>query len=119
MFGLELSHLFDAIAVVESDRGATSQNVYQIREIYIDDLNRIYGKNTFDHSIVTDRAKSELAMLLYWRHYATLWKRKNGGREITYEVLARIHNGGPDGMSKKSTVGYWKRVRKNIKYKKH
>lgn len=110
LFNLCLTPLFIAIATVESDRGATSSNVYQIRDIYIHDLNRIYMpfyKLSDKYSI----QKSEQMMFDYWRHYAYKW-HKETGKPITYEVLARIHNGGPNGMRKRSTYNYWLRVKK-------
>ena len=105
LFGLYLSPLFAAMAKVESDCGASSANVYQIQDIYLDDLSRIYKK---------DKAASEFAMVDYWKVYAHAWARKNLYKPITYEVLARIHNGGPNGMSKDSTLAYWRKVRKHL-----
>lgn len=114
LFGLSLTVLFNAIAMVESDRGATSDNVYQIRNIYIDDLNRIYTYR-FKYSDKYDKRKSEQMMFDYWRYYGYRYTRLTG-RPVTYEVLARIHNGGPDGWRKKSTEGYWRRVERHLNY---
>ena len=30
------------------------------------------------------------------------------------EVIARVHNGGPKGMRKQATLGYWQRVQKHL-----
>lgn len=109
VFGLSLSALFSAIAMVESDRGATSDNVYQIRDIYIDDINRIYGLDVA-YNAKYCRVKAELLMVLYWMHYGERYQRITGNPPDS-EVLARIHNGGPDGWKKKSTEGYWARVK--------
>lgn len=108
IFGLSLALLFNAIAQVESDGGTTSQNAYQIKDIYIDDINRIYGLQ-LSYSIKFDRKLSEKAMRLYWIYYGGRYERIMG-RPVTYEVLARIHNGGPDGFKKYSTKKYWKAV---------
>ena len=113
LFGLYLSPLFAAMAKVESDCGATSANVYQIQDIYLDDLSRIYMR-IYPKSIKKDKAASEFAMIDYWKFYAHAWARKNLHKPITYEVLARIHNGGPDGMNKNSTLAYWRKVRKRL-----
>lgn len=113
LFGLYLSPLFSAMAKVESDCGASSANVYQIQDIYLDDLSRIYMR-IYPKSIKTDKAASEFAMVDYWKFYAHAWARKNLRKQITYEVLARIHNGGPNGMSKDSTLAYWCKVRKYL-----
>lgn len=114
LFGLYLTPLFNAIAQVESDCGATSANVYQIQDIYLDDLSRIYMR-IYPKSIKRDKAASEFAMVDYWKFYAHAWARKNLHKPITYEVLARIHNGGPDGMFKATTIPYWHKVKKELK----
>ena len=36
-------------------------------------------------------------------------------REGDWEKLARIHNGGPNGMKKKSTIPYWEKVADALK----
>ena len=53
-------------------------------------------------------------MFDYWRFYAYDYARKTK-KPITYEVLARIHNGGPDGMFKATTIPYWHKVKKELK----
>jgi len=113
LFGLNLRPLYNAIAKVESDRGATSANVYQIRSIYVDDLNRIYNVPKFNSRDVLDRDKSEMMMFLYWKHYGYLACKQTKVLP-TYETLARIHNGGPDGWRKQCTVSYWLRVKKEL-----
>lgn len=110
LFGLYLTPLFNALALVESNNGTTSKNVYQIQDVYLEDLNRIYNCH-YSHTVKTDKFASEAAMYDYWRFYAYQWARKNRHRSITYEVLARIHNGGPDGMTKAKTAHYWLKVR--------
>ena len=115
LFGLTLETLFLAIAQVESDRGATASNVYQIRDIYIRDVNRIMENpgwrffppfRTFDKFA---KSKSEDMMIVYWRWWGMQYEQKTCNR-VTYEVLARIHNGGPLGWKKPETVAYWNRV---------
>lgn len=108
IFVLSLTLLFNAIAQIESDKGLTSQNVYQLKDIYIDDVNRIYGLH-LPYSIKFDRGLSEKAMRLYWTYYCGRYKRITG-KPVTYEVLARIHNGGPDGFKKYATKKYWRAV---------
>lgn len=112
LFGLSLTILFKAIAIVESDRGATSDNMYQIRDIYIDDVNRICNmKVSYDAKYNTD--KSEQMMILYWQYYGERYQRLTG-KPVTYEVLARIHNGGPDGWKKYATKKYWRSVKRHL-----
>ncbi len=109
LFGLRLSTLLAAIAEVETNSGATSPNVYQIRSVYVDDVNRIYKAN-YSHFSVLDPAKSIELMVKYWMYYGEIYRRETG-LAPTYEVLARIHNGGPDGWRKRATKKYWEKVR--------
>ena len=113
LFGLYLAPLFNAIANVESDCGVTSKNIYQISDIYIDDLNRIYP-HIYPKRCKYDKYASQCMMFDYWRFYAYDYARKTK-KSITYEVLARIHNGGPDGMFKVTTLPYWHKVKKELK----
>ena len=113
LFGLYLAPLFNAIANVESDCGVTSKNIYQIRDVYIDDLNRIYT-HIYPKRCKYDKYASQCMMFDYWRFYAYDYARKTK-KPITYEVLARIHNGGPDGMFKATTIPYWHKVKKELK----
>ena len=109
LFGVALAPLFAAIAQVESENGKTSDNVYQLQRVYLDDVGRIYGCH-FSNDVMTDRFASEQVMLAYLEHYGESYRRKTG-KEPTAEVLARIHNGGPSGWRKESTLGYWAKVK--------
>ena len=55
-----------------------------------------------DYSIAVAKA--------YMKRYAPKASRNNN-----YEVLARIHNGGPSGHKKKATIKYWNKVRREKK----
>ena len=37
------------------------------------------------------------------------------GRPVTKQDIARIHNGGPNGYKKFSTISYWVKVRSYLK----
>jgi len=118
LFGLALAPLYAAIAQVESDNGKTSANVYQIDEDghgYTDDVNRILTNlkvefTPYDAKAKLSREKSEAMMRIYWRHWGIHYQHKTG-KPVTYEVLARIHNGGPLGWKKEATVKYWLKVK--------
>ena len=110
LFNLNLAPLFDAIAKVESDNGMVSNNVYQLSDTFIMDVNDICGKQVFLYTDKYDRERSEQMMKVYWSYYGRRYKNKTGN-EPTYSVLARIHNGGPDGWSKYATKRYWRRVK--------
>ena len=47
----------------------------------------------------------------YMNHYATVDRL---GHPATDEDIARIHNGGPNGYRKDSTLGYWEDVKKHL-----
>lgn len=70
----------------------------------------------FDETIggcYADCRKIEYAkriVLTYWKRYAKMAIRDNN-----YEVLARVHNGGPKGHKKKATEKYWQKVKKVMK----
>ena len=108
LFGLYLAPLFNAIANVESDCGVTSANVYQIKDIYIEDLNRIYTYH-YPKSIKFDKVASEYAMYDYWRFYAYQYARKTG-KPITYLTLAALHHEGPSGCYKIKDTMYYKKI---------
>jgi len=112
-FGLDFYKLADAVGFVESDRGLSSDNVFQMRDIYIADINRIY-KTKYRKIDKFSKEKSLKMMRLYWDFYGRQYE-KTTGRKVTYDVLSRIHNGGPDGWKKRCTLGYAKRVRKAMR----
>lgn len=58
LFGIALAPLFAAIAQVESENGKTSDNVYQLQRVYLDDVGRIYGCH-FSDDVATSRFSSE------------------------------------------------------------
>lgn len=112
--------LLDAIEFVESNAnsfavgdGGKSIGSFQITKEYVDDVNRIYNKR-YTHNDRYDRRKSRQMTILYLLHYGRLYERRTN-KEATYEVLSRIHNGGPNGMYKDSTIPYWVKVRNRIR----
>jgi len=114
LFGVALAPLYAAIADVESDNGKTSGNVYQISVAYIADVNRI-TKNRYlfaEHERYV-RWIAESMMAEYWKYYGERYARATG-KQPTAEVLARIHNGGPDGWRKEATLAYWRKVEARI-----
>lgn len=109
--GEELRPLFRAIRVVETSSMET-------RDVAIGDDGRSIGPYQISRAYWVDSGKrgrwtgcrgqsySERVMLAYWkRHCPTALGQRN------LEVLARIHNGGPNGQSKCATSSYWQRVR--------
>lgn len=109
LFGLALAPLYFAIAQVESENGVTSRNMYQLTRIFLDDCETLTNSVIKD-DVVYDRQAAEQLMFIYWRHYGERYEKLTG-KKPTYEVLARIHNGGPRGYEKKATLGYWARIK--------
>lgn len=110
------NNLFEAIAAVESNHndaavgdGGKSIGRYQIQYNYWKDATE------FDKSIggvyedVKNPVYAQRIMTAYWNRYArTAYKNKD------FETLARIHNGGPQGHRKQSTVEYWNKVQNKL-----
>lgn len=112
--------IYDAIAEVESNTNDHAVNIkedavgrYQIRPIYIRDVNRIAGTSY----TLGDRYNAQKAreiVQIYTDHYAEIYTRQTG-KPITDEVIARIHNGGGyRGALKDSTKKYWKKVKEAL-----
>ena len=102
--------LLDAIAAVETNSNDAAVNEredahgrYQIRAAYLADANRILG-SSYTLADMHDQAKAERVVMAYLRHYGT-----ERGVTSLYD-LARIHNGGPKGAEKRSTLDYGARV---------
>ena len=58
--------------------------------------------------VAKDKEYAEKCILAYWDRYATI---KRLGREPTDEDRARIHNKGPNGYKKESSIPYWNKVK--------
>ena len=100
-----------AIATVESncDPNAIGDNgnargMFQIWEAFWIDGTEYLGVDWDYMTDVWDVDKSAQVVLAYWRRYAP--------KDATLEQLARIHNGGPRGHLRKSTLTYWRKVEK-------
>ena len=109
--------LLNAMAVVETgdtvscrtwgDNGA-SYGPLQISVPYYQDADMRYG--TYDDCQHIEYAK-QVAMK-YWKRYAP-----NELKNKVFEVLARIHNGGPKGHLKPATNAYWQKVKIELERK--
>lgn len=104
---------FDAIRFVEStdgryfgdQDGGRSHGPYQISMAYLQDANEYLGTNYTLRQAIDDESVAREVMVGYWNRYLPK------DREVTYELLARIHNGGPKGYEKESTFPYWEKVK--------
>ena len=103
--------LFDAIHQVETDGrhhvvgdGGRSRGPYQISAAYWKDACRHGGVNWSYSRHVWSRPHCEQVMKWYWDRYDAR----------TDQQRARIHNGGPSGHRKSSTLRYWYKVRREL-----
>ena len=115
--------LLDAIADVESlgesnrdtcigDNG-NAVGRYQIWKIYVDDVNR-FSKVKFTYDCRKNADTSRQIVKAYLIHYGKRYERLTG-KKASNEVLARIHNGGPNGYKKEATLKYWEKVQRKMK----
>ena len=84
---------------------------YQIWNIYWQDA-AVPGREY--REVLHDKKLSELVVERYMQRYAreSLRRLQRGtGTLKDVEVVARIHNGGPKGHRRKSTLGYWNKAR--------
>ena len=119
--GLEIPEtFFRALRHVESkgddnavgDKGA-SLGPLQIQRAYYNDAvesDPSLTENGMSYDNVKGQgsyAYSKRVVKSYMDRYATSQRL---GRQPTLEDIARIHNGGPDGYKRDSTLGYWQKV---------
>jgi len=102
--------LLDAMTLVESggrlnppdgDNGR-SIGPLQIQRAYWQDANMPAGW----YEDCRDATYARCVVEAYWRRYEPAALAR-----LDYQTLARVHNGGPRGASKRATLGYWHKVR--------
>jgi hypothetical protein len=76
--------------------------VCQIRQPYLDDVNRIAETHWTMEEVAASEKLSRWCVVQYVRHYGNRYERLTG-KPLTEEIAYRIHNGGPDGWKKAST----------------
>lgn len=117
-----LTQLILAIIQIESggdnlkvNKAEQAFGCLQIREIYVEDVNRILKLNKdprrFTHGDAFNRDDSIDMFMIYVFYWAEKKEQKTG-RPATYEDMARIHNGGPNGWKKENTKKYWEKLKK-------
>jgi len=85
------------------DMGSLSCGPYQIKQPYYTDCS--YGKSDWQ-PCTKQMACSENCVKSYMTRYAARCRANP-----TCEVYARVHNGGPTGCKRSSTIGYWNKVK--------
>lgn len=90
--------------------GGKALGCLQMHAAYVQDAAEHAGKDwVHEDALIRDVAVQ--IFMAYMDRYATAERL---GREPTAEDIARIHNGGPNGYKKKSTVKYWVKVKKQL-----
>ena len=89
---------------VAAGDGGRSIGPLQISKAYWKDSG---GEGHYEDCLRLDYARQVVAA--YMRRWAPVaWAHHDA------EVIARVHNGGPRGMSKQATLPYWEKVRKEL-----
>jgi hypothetical protein len=111
--GTDTRAILDAIRTVETggeadpdraigDKGK-ALGAYQIhRSYWIDATEKDATLRALGYESVTNREIAERVVIAYLTRYAPDWK---------IDTVARIHNGGPKGHRKESTLDYARKVR--------
>ena len=104
--------LIAAIIQVESGGDTLAYNskedavgCLQIRPIMVREVNRLVGKDSFTLSDRWSKVKSIQMFNILRSHL----------KGATDEEIARTWNGGYNGKNNPKTLGYWKKIRNNLK----
>jgi len=106
----ETPKFYKALAIMESkgDTHAVGDSgravgLFQLWKIYVDDCNRIIGRQKWAYADRTNPEKSWAMVKLYLGYYCRAGRL---GHEPTVVDACRIHNGGPNGYRKAATRVY-------------
>lgn len=109
--------ILEAIRMVESGGrerppdgdGGAAIGPFQIHRGYWQDALAKDPALDGDYQDCRDRAYAERVVDAYMRRWVPqAWQDGHA------ETIARVHNGGPEGASKKATLGYWRKVRAQL-----
>jgi len=84
--------------------------ILQIHKIYVRDVNRILGHDEYTYDDRWDIEKSKEMTKIYLSWYAP--KMKLMSKLDKLQTLGAIHNGGPKGYEKSSTLKYRLKIAK-------
>ena len=83
--------------------------IYQIRPIFVEDVNRINvlmgGEILYKHEDARNARIAQQMIFVYLTYYGRQYKLDTG-KEPDAFVLGRIYNGGPKGYQKDATLDY-------------
>ncbi len=110
----DLHQLVKAIRQVESSGndqavgdGGKAVGALQIHPIMVAEVNRILGEQLYTLDDRKDAGKSIEMFMVFSKYYAKHWN------DWSAEGIARRWNGGARGHLKKSTMPYWRKVKKH------
>lgn len=83
----------------------------QIRKPYVTDVNRVWKTKLTAEDMLNNRQLSIDTFYKYMDIYCT---KKQLGVEPTHEIRARVHNGGPSGWKRATTVPYWNKIKQYL-----
>ena len=78
---------------------------YQIRPIFVQDVNRILKHDRFTHEDARNERKACQMIFIYLEHYGKRYTKLTG-KEPDARALAMIFNGGPNGYLKWQAADY-------------
>lgn len=104
----------DKKAIGDRNLKNKAYGVCQIRQPYLDDVNRVAKTNYTMQQVAASESLSRWCTVVYIKHYGKRYTRLTG-KPLTAEVAARLHNGGPNGWKKKSTDAHWNKVKARLK----
>ena len=82
--------------------------ILQMHEAYVADAAE-HANTTWSHSDALDPSTARKIFLAYMSRYAKMERKPH---HMSYaEYVSRIHNGGPTGHLKDSTISYWHKVK--------
>tara|TARA_R110000796_G_scaffold201652_1_gene317855 strand:+ start:1301 stop:1780 length:480 start_codon:yes stop_codon:yes gene_type:complete len=104
----------DSSAVGDKHMKTPSIGLLQIREVMVDEINRILKKQRSKvRYVYSDRWSATKSIEMYY-----IWKEFHHN-DSDSEIIARNWNGGTYGYKKKSTIKYWTKVKSKLsKYEK-
>ena len=109
-----INRLLPALAWVESKNdpnaigdGGAAIGIYQIH--------RVYWQDAVDFDKSLGGSYKDCFNPEYAKRVVRAYLKRYGSTNATVEQLARIHNGGPKGYTKRATIKYWKKIQKEMK----
>ncbi|KAK2172107.1 hypothetical protein NP493_993g00043 [Ridgeia piscesae] len=89
------------------DKGSDSCGPFQIKSPYYTDC---YKPGSDWRSCTKQMGCSKICVVAYMRRYGNRCARMAGRSQATCQDFARVHNGGPKGCFRTSTLDYWKKI---------